>query len=801
MPLLLRRALTRPAPEVPLAHTLALTAMVAFAGLGLVMAVVMVLVHPEPIPGIDASQRQSAETALYALAMVVVAPVSLVAGPWLAEAVARRAGTDVLGSLTGLLTALLAATVVGVRLLDVAGAGGGMRTLAIAMCAWGGLAVALMGCAWTGRRIPGLGAAARHQRWVWGVAIAAVALAAVTATRAGSLDLPVLFLGVAVSAVVLAAPRRLRPPALRGRPGAVLDAALVALIALAVVDLVIVRPEDVSPELREGYMAAIMKFHHDFIAGPANQVLGGKPMLVDTASQYGAVSIEFVAGWFKAVGVGYGSFGLLDGVLTALYFATGYLLLRVAGVSRLLAAATLAVGVVALVYNRVYPVGLLPQEGPLRFGIPMVVIAAMVVAVRWPRARGPAGALVLVAVGLASVWSFEALAATALTAAATAALAAWTRPAGRGRWLASRAAFAVGAIVAAHLIFAALTLAAAGELPDWTQYTAFLREFLFGDIGNLTYDFSRWSPGLAVGGAYLAAVLALGLLLRLRPEVARQEPVATMAITGLTAYALALFYYFVDRSADHVAVYVSLPLLLLGALWLSLALRRPWAVPGPGPRGVAAAGAAIAAVLVSVAWGSAGSRLDHSALGHLVPGGDSPGTALTRLRDFPPIDDTVTGGERLVAAHMPARRRIPVLVSSALTTELLMRQRPRQLRCRCPTRAKTTSCPTSAAPGCSRPWTRCARGSASSRTCLRWPAWPRRGAIGRPRRWRPTGRSPSCSWKRCCGSTAVSGCGRSVRRTRASWWSGWSRAGASQTTSGPYSPGNFEPPKNQLSMA
>ena len=673
MPLLLRRALTRPAPEVPLAHVLALTALVAFAALGLIMAVVMVLVRPEPIPGIDASQRQSAETALYAVALLVVAPLSLAAGPALAGAVARRAGPDVLGCLAAVLTALLGAAVVGVRLLDVAGAGGGMRTLAIALCGWSGLAAVLVGLAATGRPVPGIGLVARNQPLVWAAAMGAVALAAVTATRAGSLDLVVLGVGLALSAVVLAAPRRLRPPVLRGRAGTALDVALVAVIALAVVDLVIVRPEDPSLELRDGYIAAIMKFHHDFLAGPANQVLGGHPMLVDTASQYGAVSIEFVAGWFKAVGVGYGSFGLLDGVLTALYFGTGYLVLRMAGVSRLVAAAALAVGVLALVYNRTYPVGALPQEGPLRFGIPMAVIAAMVAGVRWPRVRWPAGALVLVAVGLSSVWSFESLAATAVTAAATGALAAAARPAGGGRWLASRAALALAAIVVAHAVFALLTLAAAGELPDWTQYGAFLREFLTGEVGNLTYDFSRWSPGLAVGGAYLAAVLALGVLLRLRPEVARQEPTATMAITGLTAYGIVLFYYFVDRSADHVAVYVSVPALLLTALWLSLALRRPWAVPPPGPRGAAAVATAIAAVLVSVAWGSIGTRLDHSALAHVVPGGDSPRAALTRLRDFPPIDDTVPGGERLVAARMPATRQIPVLVSSALTTELLMR--------------------------------------------------------------------------------------------------------------------------------
>ena len=59
----------------------------------------------------------------------------------------------------------------------------------------------------------------------------------------------------------------------------------------------------------------------------------------------------------------------------------------------------------------------------------------------------------------------------------------------------------LAAVVVAHLVLAGGTLAATGELPDWGWYLNTLREFLVGPIGDLTYDFTSFSPGLAVGGA------------------------------------------------------------------------------------------------------------------------------------------------------------------------------------------------------------------------------------------------------------------------------------------------------------
>ena len=58
-----------------------------------------------------------------------------------------------------------------------------------------------------------------------------------------------------------------------------------------------------------------------------------------------------------------------------------------------------------------------------------------------------------------------------------------------------------------HLVLAGSTLAIAGELPRWGWYLDTLREFLFGPLGDLTYDFSSFSPGLAVGALYMASAV------------------------------------------------------------------------------------------------------------------------------------------------------------------------------------------------------------------------------------------------------------------------------------------------------
>ncbi len=510
--------------------------------------------------------------------------------------------------------------------------------------------------------------------WIFAGSLVVVALLAFTSV--GSISAVPLGLGVvAIVAILFAIARREAPwPRMRRRWGIAFDATIVGLLMLAIPDLVIFRPEDATTDPVTAFNNYLVQFHHNFFLGPANQVLHGGAVLIDTASQYGIAPIYLLAGWFQFAPIGYGTFGFLDGALFGLLFAAGYGLLRLAGVSRPLAAGGLAVAVVVLIYNLVYSVGTLPQHGPLRFGLPMLVILAATAEARWPTRRRAAQAAQLAVVALASIWALEAFAYTAFTFAAIACFQAWIRPAGgRLAWLASRATLALAACVVAQIIFAAATLTFAGELPDWGLYLAYLNAFLFGKLGELTYDFSPWSAGLAAGAAYAASAAAFVLLVPRRADLVERERTALTALCGTTAYGIALFTYFVDRSLDHVLPYVSLPLLLAATLWLSLLLRGALTGSQLARLGGFAFALSIAVLLVSVAWSSIGERFPRTALAHAFPGGSSLRGALHRLWHPPPLDPRSPEGVALLDRYMPDQSRVLTLVAPDLETEILMR--------------------------------------------------------------------------------------------------------------------------------
>jgi len=648
--------------------TLALTVTLGYAGFAVVMSLIMLAIEPKPLPfhGFG-EQRQNAETLAYVAAFAVILPLAVIAGPRLADAIAAGPNTAALSFLTALLSSTLAATVLLVRLSGVFPWGDGVGTLLGAVGIWSIAAAAALARAAQGRPWRSLLRFVDIASLTWALAAALVLGTLLATTDLGSISPLALALGAVSIPVLLVVAERRRLPRLPGRWGVGAEVLIALMLLFAIPDLVIFSPGDT-------FNNWIIQFHHDYLLGPANQILGGDAMLVDTASQYGVGSIDFLAGWFKLTPIGYGTYGFLDGVLTALYFLAGYSVLRVAGSSRPLAASAVALGVVALVYNLVYSVGGLPQQGPLRFGLPLALILFVVASARWPRHARSAQAAALVVLAVSSIWALEAFAYTVATFAAMACFQAYLLPPGtRLRWLGRQAVLAGAACACAHLLFAAATLAGTGHLPDWGQYLAYLHAYLFGDLADFTYDFSRWSPGVAVGGAYFASAGALVLLVRRQPEFVRREQIVLLALTGTTAYGIALFSYFVDRSLVSVLPYVSLPALLAGTLWLSLLVRSRESVPRGGRVGGLAFALSVAVLLLAIAWSSIGPRFERSALGHALPGGNSLSGALDRLWHPPPLNPGAPEGERLLDRYMPGQRRSLVLADPELRTEILMR--------------------------------------------------------------------------------------------------------------------------------
>jgi hypothetical protein len=596
-------------------------------------------------------------------------PLALRYGARLADRIAagpNRSSAPLLGAT---LLAVLLALALGVKASERLPWGGGLWTMLVALLIWWAFAAALTWVA-ARRPLPALGRAAPHAVAIWTVVLGLFLLLALAFAAIPSISVLPLVLGLVATALVVAAYGRVELPRLPRPAGLSYDVVAVLLLLVAVPNMVIFYPGEPG----QGFLTQVIHFHQNFFLGPASRVELGGAMLVDTLSQYGVASITFIAGWFGIAGTSNGTLGILDGVLHAMVFAGGYVVLRAAGVRRLAATTAMLVALIVLVWGLIYPIGGLLQHGAIRFGMPMGVLVATVAGVRWPRAELPARLVTLAFVGLSSIWALEAFGYTVLTfLALTATRAALSEAASSRRWFIRRALEGLAACIVAHVLFAIGTLAAAGELPDWSNYLNTLREFLSGSIGDLTYDFSPWSPGLGAGALLVASTVGVVTLILRKRDLARRESALVVALAGSTAYGVALFSYLVNRSADHIIPYVCLPVLMAGVLWLALLLRHPELASRGSRRAALALSGGLGTLLVAVAWSGAGSHLSESAIAYLPPGGKSMTAAIDRLGDPPPLSPGAAEAEALLDRHWAGEDEAAVVVEPDLEIEALAR--------------------------------------------------------------------------------------------------------------------------------
>ena len=626
------------------------------------------LIEPVHLPPPLPNQNQDAESLAFLVSFAVLVPLAALFVPRTLDRVAARHGrglaTDLALVLGITMCLLLTATKISEHLLSAPA----MGMLFIASALWSAIAATALSALLRTQRAPRL--LTRLGPGLWPLLAASLGVVLVCITHLRSISLAPLLVGVTIAGVAgyLAAyrPPSFRVPTKALRWGA--DVAAVALIALAVPNLVVFRPEDPAA----GLQTAVIQFHQNFYLGPANSLLGGGTMLVDVFSQYGVGSILFLAGVFNVVPIGNGTLALTEGVLSAGMFCLAYVALRLAGVGLALAWTALAVAVFVLVFNLENPVGALLQHGAFRFGLPMVMLAAVAGQDRLSRERDVLGWIQIAVVAVASLWSFEALLYSVGTLAGITAFRVATAPAGRLRIAFRVAIQVIAATIVVQLGFALATLAASGQLPQWDKYLTTLREFLTGKVGEVTYDFSPWSPGLAVGAIYAASLLALVLVTRREPELVAENRPSLRLLSAATGYGLALFSYLVNRSADNIVPYVSLPTVMVVVLWLSILLR-DGQLSRLG-RGLAlGSAAAAAALLVAVAWSQAGLRFSQSALAYAAPGGKSLGSAIDRLVDDPPLVHGTDDATHLLETYMPDEHTSIVLTSADLSVQALVR--------------------------------------------------------------------------------------------------------------------------------
>lgn len=284
---------------------------------------------------------------------------------------------------------------------------------------------------------------------------------------------------------------RVRLPVLRGWKGVACDLLLIALVLLAVPDIPIYR---VGPHPPPGR----------FISGRGGNGLPRQPLprggQRDPPRQPPAGRRGFpVRGRFDVpagrplefMPIDYGTLSLIDAVLSAVVFAAGCLILRMAGTGRLLGLGAMAVTVIVLAWCSPFPIGGMVQNGAIRFGLlPVSLVFFRIASIRlagggepvWPRVSGW---LAWAVVGLWAIWALEALLYTTATLTGLVLAEAMTRPPGsRSRWILGRVVRALIAWASFHLAFAIYILIAAGQLPDWGMYISYLRDFLVGKVGH-----------------------------------------------------------------------------------------------------------------------------------------------------------------------------------------------------------------------------------------------------------------------------------------------------------------------------
>lgn len=655
------------------AATIALSASAAIGAFLLLLAPVFSLTSPVTADlALAEPQKQSAESALFLVGFLVIVPLVVFLVPKLVARVDATPNRDARDGLVGLTAIGLAGIVAVTRTSALVDSGGGLWVLFALTLLW----LVFFGLAWFRAAkgdLPGRAWLDDHSTRLGWIAWAGTIVAVFCIGYPSHIDPAWLFAGLLAGAVVLRVWYAGHDFSVGRRSGRILDLLILMLVLLAVPDLVIMRSPLETGLPGGGFSTFVMQGHEALFLGVLSQVHQGSVLLVDTVSQYGIGSIYLLAAWFELVPMNNGTLALFDAGLSALMFAGGYAILRISGVGRLLAASALAVAVVTLVYGLLYPVGGLLQHGGLRFGLPVPLILFWVAATRFERGRTAWNLAGWAVIGLSSIWALEAFMYVTGAAVSMIALrAAVAEPEERISTLVKGAVAMVLAWTIVQVAFALATLAASGELPDWGLYMTYLRDFLTGDVGDITYDIPAWSPGIAVGVAWGVAAIALITVVISNSDWLRDRRATLVALAGLTGFGICLFSYFVNRSLDHVLPYLCLPLVLVVAIWLNEILRTDRL--GVLPRGAALASAlAVSALAVSIVMPAASDRARSSALAHFVPGGSSPGEALRRLWNMPELVEGATSGAVLLEEYMPGETRSAVITRPDLDVAILVR--------------------------------------------------------------------------------------------------------------------------------
>lgn len=620
----------------------------------------------------------------FGLCFGVFLPAAVVGGGHTARAIAAQHGTATVPAAAGLVAAGILGTVLAARLAHALQAPAG-PVLVVGASTWT-LAMAVG----VRRAAPRAGMAARltgRTGAIWVVMAALTTLSVVTLVparllRPGPLALSLLIAGTLLVLLVRSPTRRRR----RGLSLA-LDAGALGLIGLTVMDVSIylqLLPYDPhwvlghAGVLPPSAFAWAQQVHQDFYLAPVNDLLHGRPMLLDTYSQYGNGVFYFLAAWFKVAPLGYGPLGLLAGALTALQYGLAYTTLRIAGCRPAVAILATTAAVVATVFGAVGSIAQFPSTGGLRYVWAYLLILIAACRARWPGCARKARAAQLAILGVSAMWSIEAMVYGLAAFAATSGFEAVTSAdSARSPWrrLAADLILALLCCIAANLLLGVITLGSDGRWPDWGPYLALFAVYSGPHAGITTTPLiPAWSAGFGVAAVYFASALGLVTALVHRPQVTDQRRATFVAVTACTTFGIVALTYWVRQADPNTIRPVALPAIMVVALWLTL-LGSPTRMSSLSRVGVLAFGLWLGALVVIFAWRDAETKWHRTALYHSLPGKPGLRYDLQRLWTSPRIDPRTAEAETLLARYMPGHGPVLVLTEPDLAVETLVRTR------------------------------------------------------------------------------------------------------------------------------
>lgn len=469
----------------------------------------------------------------------------------------------------------------------------------------------------------------------------------------GALEPGHLFPALALTAAAVLALRLRRPVRLSPIARTGLDLLACVLIALVVVQL-----PDLVP-----YTGNLL-VHHLYFLGPANDAVHGRAMLGTAWSQYGVGLIDLLGLSSKVIPLGFGTMVLIIATLTALAYVCVYAILRLAGLGFLLSLLVIAVAVMGNLFATLEAYVVFPSTSPLRFGIPYVIILCAVVGARFPRWERACRVGVLALLALAATWSFETFVYSAGAYGALVLVEAMAGGEGASRRVLRNAALGLGVSAAAFALLNLATLALSGHL-NWGPYIEYLKLYSVEDTFTAPVDF--FSAGPLMAAALCGSAVVLLWMVRAMPR--GLPPVTRTALAGFTGFALVTFSYYLGRSIPSNLLVLLVPTVALAAIWMQVLLT----TAGTWWRTVAAAAIMLGMAMIAVAaWPSVERKDGTTALGLLVPGGQSLGGQVSTLASNPPLNPLTPFGAELLDQYWPPGAPALVLTDPDLTTEILL---------------------------------------------------------------------------------------------------------------------------------